>query len=1561
MDAPDQELYLDEDLLEEDGFAVSDGDSVAAGLYALHGHKTSAESQQARPLRSRLACAARWRRVFRSSPHARRGGCSPLSFSQVCAVLSAVLAVIEEQQLQPSPVAVFAASLASLQHADVRGSAEARTHSALTRPLATEAPRCRDSRQMTAAVCTVLGAAALRAEPGSLRSAAPPAAPLLAAALSASLAAGAGGAARASASALGAVLGACGDRATWPPLARPFSALMASTTDANPKHRRAGVAGAAAALRGLGGGSAGAGAHAAIARWAAAALRPPLTLTPATPAEEAEAVVSAALHVLGALASLGTSLRPAFPAAAHAAADVAALLTLSASPSSPSPHLAAKCCDALSALASCCAVDASHAPRLPGSPAPHQPPPPDAAAVAVQALCDVGIAKLSVPARIALASALGAAASAFASADPRAAAELLPPALGQLSRLVRSAPTSGGDTGGGAAAASADAMRALVACMDSPAVNAAVRFALRTSTAAPGSGAQPHDLPPSAQPPPLIPLCAGFEALLGFRYRASWPVVLPVVSTLIERLGPSCGALLPGAFAAIAQMGSATSSHAAPAPLRPLVAQLAGAAVRAAGAERVLALLPLRMGDAAEAAEAAAEAAARAAAAAAAAAGGGDAMDDDGGEAAAAAAAAAAGGRMKRPPLRRDDGDAAGAAAAAAAATAAAAAAVAERDAAAAGNAWLLPLLSRHAVCSRLAVFASSLLPASRAAAARAAWAKSASKPLAAARAEALEAAVWGVLPAMATYPEDTPSAFPPIARELGDVIASRPELRPPVCAALCRLLTLFSALVSAPSQQNADESSPEARDAAADAAAAMEDVVSLSPVPPPPPPPGFEAASATAAVAVVASFARNFMPLLFNAFVATKPGSAQRHPLGAAISAFARAAEPPSVSSFFRMGLKKLLSSASPDAAAADGGGASSAGEEGGATRGERRATFFDLLLCLAPGLGGADLELLLKASLPMLADADAGLQKRGYKALRWLLSTRTAWLFAPTPAGAASSSSSRAAQLCDALEAAAPCCAPSAKHHRLRVVGALLPPLLLSSPTPASAAASPLLGELILGVKEPNAKARAAAYEIIVALATDADQRAPAAPAPPAAADDDTPMGEGDGGASSHGDAARKMLRLVSAGLGGSSPGMVASSLCAAARLVYDFAPALAPSAAVMLPAVVSLLRSKNREVVKAALGFVKVAAVRLPPDAWLPHLQPALAGLLLWVDDPKNRFRAKVRSVLERLCSKVGHDAVAAAAPPQHAPLLAHMRRGAARREGLAARRKAGGSGGGGDGATTIGASTRGGGGGGRSTRGGGDGLSFGGGGGPRGGRSAAAGGGSEGGRTALTARAAARAAARAPLRVRLAGAEPLDMLDDGDMRRLMHTEAGGGGGGGGDDDDDGEAYARADDGRIVVTDEGGGGGGGRRKRARDGGDDGDDGSGGGGRGGGRSTAGGRSVRGGGTGRAATARAASTRGGSEGGKRSRKDASAPRGAKAGRPPRPSVVHSAVAFRPRKGGAGGDVSASGVQPYAYWPMDAKLLNRRAGRRREAAQGLDAVVSAVRHAGAKAKAKARR
>lgn len=68
--------------------------------------------------------------------------------------------------------------------------------------------------------------------------------------------------------------------------------------------------------------------------------------------------------------------------------------------------------------------------------------------------------------------------------------------------------------------------------------------------------------------------------------------------------------------------------------------------------------------------------------------------------------------------------------------------------------------------------------------------------------------------------------------------------------------------------------------------------------------------------------------------------------------------------------------------------------------------------------------------------------------------------------------------------------------------------------------------------------------------------------------------------------------LISMVLGGLVAATPHMVAATVMALARMLYDFAGPLEYMMEKLLPAVLALLRTKSREVVKAVLGFVKVA---------------------------------------------------------------------------------------------------------------------------------------------------------------------------------------------------------------------------------------------------------------------------------------------------------------------------------------------------------------------------------
>ena len=1149
--------------------------------------------------------------------------------------------------------------------------------------------------------------------------------------------------------------------------------LLAFATDARPKVRRAAVSAAEGCLAALSGTKAGVACCNALARWAHSPLAAPQLRS----ADEAQAHAAgvAALHTLGALQSL-----MALCCSAQAAAELAedALALLSSPPGATSTQQALVVQHTLDAVAVLLSAEPLALP----------------AAQTVQllaALGDLAFDDWTPAVAVSYCAALRVGHSALHGADPARGAQALPAGMRALSRLLRASQS------GSAAYAATEAMKQLLReCLDGAMVADAVRRLAQ-------GGQQQQQ---GQAPTPLQAVCASLEELLGVRFQKAWPVTLPVLECAFERLGPAAGALLPTALAAL--------SHLAAQPLDgcgPQLRAALGAAVRAAGAERVCATLPLDLGAACDAFVAAATAPAR------------------------PGAARHGGDEDEAEPLDDPEAEEEGRAE--------------EAMEQLPGNAWLLPLLARHASGGRLAFFATTLLPAAKAMAARADGARAQRRLLEAGRAASLERAVWNVLPALATYPEDCASAFPHLAKELGAQLATRPEVAPPIMAALTRLLTLQSAVAQAGEAERPGDA-----------------------------PSWLTREQAAAGVVSVTAYTRNFLPLLFNAFVAAPPD--KRGVIGDTVRSFASVSDAHVVGSFFRVVLKKLITVTSQTTDDAPG-----ALLEGGSNRAARRATFLELLLPMAPGLGGEELQLLLRAALPVLSERDVALQKRGYKLVAWVAQERSDLLTAD--GGAAQQ------EVLGAAMGAAADCMPAARHHRLRLLGLLLPLLRLGEQDQHEGAAA-LLAELLMGTKENNAKTRAAAYELLV----DLTRRLEAQAAQP-------------------GQGARRLFAHVLAGLAGASPGMVAASLMAAARLVYEFSGALVDAVPGLLPAALALLRARNREVVKAALGFVKVAAVRLPVEQLHTHLGDLLPALLVWAHDSKNRFKAKVRAVVERLVRRCGAAAVGEHVPGEHAALVAHVRRQQAREE----RRKKGGASEADTQAPRGGEpSARGGGGGGARSRWDGTELFS------RDGRG--------GGRQAMSVRSAGRAASRQPLDVRLGGRtgrgrggddEPMDLLDEGTMRSALGRSAttrlrgvfddsdddlGGDQGGGGD----GGAYVRAADGRLLISEEQGGG----KRRREDRLEEGDDGRSVGGKS--RRSSGGRS------------------GGERSGKRVRTGPS---------------QHSAAAFRSSKKDAGGDVSRTGVQPYAYWPMDAKLLNRRAGRRRSARAGLDSVVRAVKHAGA--------
>ena len=251
------------------------------------------------------------------------------------------------------------------------------------------------------------------------------------------------------------------------------------------------------------------------------------------------------------------------------------------------------------------------------------------------------------------------------------------------------------------------------------------------------------------------------------------------------------------------------------------------------------------------------------------------------------------------------------------------------QSAAATQRPWLLAVL-RGAVPrgSPLGYVADTLLPLATGLKHAADAAKAANSQLEATQYHALWLQAWGLLPGFCTAASSVPQAFPRLARDLGTVLNSEPELRPTICAALGRLIETSCTLASAP-------------------------------------PGGAETVAANRAA--VGPFAKNFLPILFNLF--TTSAIDHRSFLLDAVRTWVTVADTALLANLFASIVRKLVDTA-------------------GTADPAVRHSMLDLALALAPALDTASLSLLYRTLVPFLVvrrQYHAVLKKSGASSCVW------------------------------------------------------------------------------------------------------------------------------------------------------------------------------------------------------------------------------------------------------------------------------------------------------------------------------------------------------------------------------------------------------------------------------------------------------------------------------------------------------------------------------------------------------------------------------------------------
>uniref|UniRef100_A0A672G431 Uncharacterized protein n=1 Tax=Salarias fasciatus TaxID=181472 RepID=A0A672G431_SALFA len=140
---------------------------------------------------------------------------------------------------------------------------------------------------------------------------------------------------------------------------------------------------------------------------------------------------------------------------------------------------------------------------------------------------------------------------------------------------------------------------------------------------------------------------------------------------------------------------------------------------------------------------------------------------------------------------------------------------------------------------------------------------------------------------------------------------------------------------------------------------------------------------------------------------------------------------------------------------------------------------------------------------------------------------------------------------------------------------------------------------------------------------------------------------------------DAMDQYLLLVYAGLMGSVT-MITCTVLALTRLVFEYRGSMEQ----LLSNVCLLLSSRTREIVKAALGFIKVILFIMDAKTLASHATVLMEGIGNMNNDVRRHFRVKLKNVLTKLVRKFGFELVKSMLPAEHHKVLANIRKAEAR---------------------------------------------------------------------------------------------------------------------------------------------------------------------------------------------------------------------------------------------------------------------------------------------------------
>ena len=514
------------------------------------------------------------------------------------------------------------------------------------------------------------------------------------------------------------------------------------------------------------------------------------------------------------------------------------------------------------------------------------------------------------------------------------------------------------------------------------------------------------------------------------------------------------------------------------------------------------------------------------------------------------------------------------------------------------GRAWLLPLLRDHVSNSNLAHFKKELIPLSEAMYQRIIDHGESEKTMETKVFETVVQQVWATLPGYCDLPLDLEEAFDQSFGELlSNLLYKQTDLRADVCRGLQNLVESNQAVIAA--ELSDEELLLERR---------------LTKI------------EASKNIAHLATLASNLLAVLFNVYSQTLPQS-RAYVLQCINAYLSITPEKDLVETFERV--SKMLEAELPK----PDGPAPPRPQQSKGQLPPTSHTLLDLVIALSIHLPRATFKPLfqLASSIltnPHLIKSDSQLIKKAYKLIPRLSGS-------PTGAAALSARNADLQALILATKDSTPV---PARRDRLLAISTILDSL----PSSDLHFIPSILSEIVLACKDTNEKARSAGFDLLIACAEKIitspegsviqNNKIPGMPA-------DAPDAQA---------TLQEVFTMTSAGLAGVAPHMVAASVTALGRLLFEYHAdeRLSENTVKELVDTVCLfLSSNNREIVRSVLGFVKVMVVVLPPSILEENsrMKDAVRGMMPWSHENKGRMRAKVKGIIERCVRKFGGAAV------------------------------------------------------------------------------------------------------------------------------------------------------------------------------------------------------------------------------------------------------------------------------------------------------------------------------